>query len=63
MSGTLSEPSGFSLPIQVVEAGGLGAWLVEDQSVPVVSIAWSWMGGRRWTRPGRKAPPPWPPPC
>ena len=45
VSGTLSEPSGFSLPIQVVEAGGIATWLVEDQSVPVVSIAWSWMGG------------------
>jgi zinc protease len=36
---------GFSLPIQVVEADGISAWLVEDQSVPVVSVAWSWTGG------------------
>jgi zinc protease len=36
---------GFSLPIQVVEADGISAWLVEDQSVPVVSVAWSWAGG------------------
>ncbi|MDJ0386823.1 pitrilysin family protein [Roseomonas sp. E05] len=40
MSGT-----GFSLPIQVVEGGGLTAWLAEDHSVPVVSISWSWPGG------------------
>jgi zinc protease len=33
------------LPIQVVEAGGLTAWLVEDHSVPVVSLSWSWPGG------------------
>lgn len=36
---------GFSLPIQVVEGGGFTAWLAEDHSVPVVSIAWSWPGG------------------
>lgn len=35
----------FSLPITPVEAGGLTAWLAEDHSVPVVSIAWSWPGG------------------
>ncbi|CAH0273924.1 pitrilysin family protein [Roseomonas sp. CECT 9278] len=35
----------FTLPIQVVEAGPLTAWLVEDHSVPVVSISWSWPGG------------------
>jgi len=35
----------FTLPIQVVEAGRLSAWLVEDHSVPVVSLAWSWPGG------------------
>lgn len=45
MSGTLPEPAGFSLPIQVVEANGQSAWLVEDQSVPVVSIVWAWNGG------------------
>jgi zinc protease len=33
--------SGFTLPI--TEAGG--AWLAEERSVPVVSIAWSWAGG------------------
>ena len=33
------------LPIQVVEAGGITAWLVEDHAVPVVSLAWSWTGG------------------
>ncbi|MBL6457056.1 insulinase family protein [Belnapia sp. T6] len=48
MSGTTPAPGeehGFSLPIQVVEAEGITAWLVEDQSVPVVSFAWSWSGG------------------
>lgn len=38
-------PRGFSLPIQVVEANGITAWLVEDHAVPVVSVAWSWAGG------------------
>ncbi|MCQ4162115.1 insulinase family protein [Roseomonas sp. GC11] len=37
--------SGFSLPIQVVQGGGLTAWLAEDHSVPVVSLSWSWPGG------------------
>jgi zinc protease len=40
--------AGFSLPIQVVESpdGSFPtAWLAEDHSVPVVSIAWSWTGG------------------
>jgi zinc protease len=41
MSGT----SPFTLPIQIVEAGGVTAWLVEDHAVPVVSVAWSWGGG------------------
>lgn len=35
----------FTLPIRVVEAGGFSAWLVEDHSVPVVSLSWSWTGG------------------
>jgi len=35
----------FTLPIQVVEAGPVTAWLVEDHSVPVVSLSWSWQGG------------------
>lgn len=37
--------AGFSLPIQAIEADGITAWLVEDQSVPVVSVAWAWTGG------------------
>jgi zinc protease len=44
MSGQ-STPAGFSLPIQVVEAAGFTAWLAEDHSVPVVSLAWGWDGG------------------
>ncbi|MBK1657991.1 insulinase family protein [Paracraurococcus ruber] len=38
-------PRAFALPIQVVEANGITAWLVEDHAVPVVSLAWSWRGG------------------
>ncbi|MFC3126981.1 M16 family metallopeptidase [Pseudoroseomonas globiformis] len=41
----MSGSAGFSLPIQVVEAAGLTAWLAEDHSVPVVSLSWSWPGG------------------
>ncbi|SDC94649.1 M16 family metallopeptidase [Belnapia rosea] len=41
----MSVEHGFSLPIQVVEVEGITAWLVEDQSVPVVSVSWSWRGG------------------
>lgn len=37
--------AGFSIPIQVVRAGFVEAWLVQDDSVPVVSLAWSWVGG------------------
>jgi len=36
---------GFSLPIQEVRAAGLTAWLVEDHSIPVVALSWSWHGG------------------
>lgn len=35
----------FRLNIQQVTAGARSAWLIEDQSVPVVSIAWGWRGG------------------
>jgi zinc protease len=35
----------FRLDIQQVTAGTRSAWLIEDQSVPVVSIAWAWRGG------------------
>ncbi|TCZ59750.1 M16 family metallopeptidase [Roseicella aquatilis] len=38
-------PASFSLPIQVVEAEGITAWLVEDHAVPVVALSWSWSGG------------------
>ena len=37
--------SGFRLPIRRVEAGPFTAWLAEDRSVPVVSLAWAWEGG------------------
>ncbi|MDB5416568.1 MAG: peptidase [Rubritepida sp.] len=42
---TLPQRRGFSVPIQIVEQGGITAWLVEDHSVPVVSVAWAWPGG------------------
>ncbi len=48
MSGTdtpMNDSSGFSMPIQVVEAGPIRAWLAEDHSVPVVSVSWGWDGG------------------
>ncbi|MBC9207006.1 insulinase family protein [Roseomonas aerophila] len=41
----MSDIPGFSMPIQVVEAGGITAWLAEDHSVPVVSVSWGWDGG------------------
>ncbi|MBP0462422.1 insulinase family protein [Roseomonas sp. PWR1] len=44
----------FSLPIQVVEAGGFTAWLVEDHSVPVVSLSWSWQGGAAFDPAGQE---------
>ncbi|MFN3449067.1 MAG: M16 family metallopeptidase [Roseococcus sp.] len=45
---------GFSVPIQIVEAGGITAWLVEEHSVPVVSLAWSWPGGQAMDPAGRE---------
>ncbi len=51
-------PTGFTLPIQLVEAwlgdAPLTAWLVEDHSVPVVSIAWAWAGGAALDPPGEE---------
>lgn len=35
----------FRLDIQEVTAGARSAWLIEDHSVPVVSLAWAWRGG------------------
>jgi zinc protease len=44
----------FRLPIQRVVAHGVTAWLVEDHSVPVVSLSWSWPGGAAFDAPGRE---------
>ncbi|PZW50356.1 zinc protease [Humitalea rosea] len=44
--------TGFSLPIQAVSGGDFTAWLVEDHSVPVVSLSWSWPGGAALDPPG-----------
>lgn len=46
--------TGFTLPIRTVEAEGLSAWLVEDHSVPVVSLSWSWAGGAARDPAGRE---------
>lgn len=35
----------FRLDIQQVTAGARSAWLIEDRSVPVISIGWAWRGG------------------
>lgn len=51
---TLPPRRGFSVPIQIVEQGGISAWLVEDHSVPVVSLAWAWPGGQAVDPPGRE---------
>ncbi|MFC0410698.1 M16 family metallopeptidase [Roseomonas elaeocarpi] len=49
MSDTLTQapaPAGFTLPIREIRSpGGISAWLAEDHSVPVVSLAWGWDGG------------------
>lgn len=42
---TLPPRRGFSVPIQLVQGAGVSAWLVEDHSLPVVSLAWAWPGG------------------
>ncbi len=51
---TLPPRRGFSVPIQIVEQGGISAWLVEDHSVPVVSLAWAWPGGQANDPAGRE---------
>jgi zinc protease len=50
----MSGSQGFSLPIRVVEAGNISAWLVEDHAVPVVSVSWSWRGGAALDPPGQE---------
>lgn len=43
---TSPTPAPFSLQIQEVAGpNGVTAWLVEDHSVPVVSLSWAWGGG------------------
>lgn len=51
---TLPPRRGFSVPIQVIEHASVTAWLVEDHSVPVVSVAWSWDGGAAMEPEGRE---------
>lgn len=38
------QPS-FNVPIQIVPTALGPAWLVEDHSLPVVALSWSWAGG------------------
>lgn len=52
----------FRLPIRIIQEGGITAWLVEDQSVPVVSLEWSWNGGAL-DAPGQEGRPALPSPC
>ena len=52
MSGTV--PSGFTLPVQVVESAGVTAWLAEDHAVPVVSLAFSIPGAAALDPEGRE---------
>jgi zinc protease len=52
MSDTI--PSGFTLPVQVVEAAGVTAWLAEDHAVPVVSLSFSVPGGASLDPEGRE---------
>lgn len=59
MSGTLFGVElpvrrGFSVPIQLVEWNGVTAWLVEDRTLPVVSLAWAWGGGSALDPEGRE---------
>ena len=35
----------FTVPVQIVPFAGGTAWLVEDHSLPIVALAWSWAGG------------------
>jgi len=51
---TLPPRRGFAVPIQVIEQDGITAWLVEEHSVPVVSLAWAWPGGSATDREGRE---------
>jgi zinc protease len=53
MSGSSTIPSGFTLPVQVVESAGVTAWLAEDHAVPVVSLAFSIHGGAALDPEGR----------
>lgn len=53
MSGTRS--SGWSVPVQTVASpGGIRAWLIEDHSVPVVSLSFSFRGGAALDPEGRE---------
>ncbi|WP_424135418.1 M16 family metallopeptidase [Roseomonas chloroacetimidivorans] len=47
-------PSGFTLPVQVVESAGVTAWLAEDHAVPVISLAFSVPGGAALDPEGRE---------
>lgn len=44
----------FAIPITIIREGGVTAWLVEDHSVPVVSMNWAWPGGAAFDAPGHE---------
>lgn len=47
--------SGWSVPVQVVTSpGGITAWLIEDRSVPVVSLSFAFKGGAALDPAGRE---------
>lgn len=47
--------AGWSVPVQVVRsASGLEAWLIEDHSVPVLSVAFAFAGGAALDPPGQE---------
>jgi len=55
MSDTTTVPStGFTLPVQVLRAAGVTAWLAEDHAVPVISVAFSIPGGAALDPEGRE---------
>ncbi len=48
-------PAGWSVPVQVVRSpSGIEAWLIEDHTVPVVSLAFAFAGGAALDPPGQE---------
>lgn len=51
---TLPPRRPFSVPIRIIQEGAITAWLVEDRTLPVVSLAWAWEGGAALDPTGRE---------